>query len=77
MRWLALEDDDCMFVRDLANASYMASPCRSAGPIGFWSIHSPLIQLSCLALGAPYIFEMMQQALAVLGKIEGLEQPEA
>ena len=24
------EDDDCMFVRDLANASYMASPCRSA-----------------------------------------------
>ena len=24
------KDDDCMFVRDLANASYMASPCRSA-----------------------------------------------
>ena len=30
------EDDDCMFVRDLANASYMASPCRSAR-VGFWA----------------------------------------
>lgn len=27
---LALQDDDCMFVRYLANASYMATPCNLA-----------------------------------------------